>query len=441
MNMAGSIPRNSRMSDRSPAAYPDSDPDHTIDPALLDPAAVDVTRQLQEAGYEALLVGGCVRDLLLGMSPKDYDVATDATPEQVARVFRRARIIGRRFRIVHVRVGREVIEVTTFRRAPGEEPPQTEHGRILSDNEWGDLDSDAQRRDFTINALYYDPLTNEGIDHVDGLSDLENRVLRIIGDPHRRFAEDPVRMVRAIRFMAKLDFVLAPDTAKALADCRHLLGGVPPARMFDEVLKLFHHGHGERAAELLHAHGMLSILFPVLSPWLDGEDGAIPSIVVQALRNTDRRVRDGKAVIAPFLFAAFLWPPVSKRFESLRADGKPAIEALHRACDHVVAQECTAVSVPRRVSSVVREIWELEQRLGERHPRAVRGLLENRRFRAAYDFMLLRRDAGEREAELCEWWTRIQEAPEAEVVEMISAVPGGGRRRRSRRPRKRRANQ
>lgn len=423
------------MPDPSTAPQPETPHDHTIDPAMLHPAAVDVTRQLQAAGYEALLVGGCVRDLLLGMAPKDYDVATDATPEQVAKVFRRSRIIGRRFRIVHVRAGREVIEVTTFRRAPDDDGDQTEHGRILADNEWGDLDSDALRRDFTINALYYDPLTNEGIDHVDGLVDLEGRVLRVIGDPRRRFAEDPVRMVRAVRFMAKLGFDLAPETAAALAECRDLLAGVPPARLFDEVLKLFHYGHGARAAELLQSHGMLSLLFPVLAPWLEDES-TVPPIVMQALENTDARVNEGKAVIAPFLFAALLWPPVRERFDTLRSSGRPAIEALHRASDHVVAEECTAVAVPRRVSSVTREIWELEHRLADRRPRAVKGLLENRRFRAAYDFMMLRHAVGERDAELCEWWTRIQDASEAQVVDMIAGLPGGGRRR-SRRPRKR----
>ncbi len=424
------------MPDPSTAPQADTSSDHTIDPAMLHPAAVDVTRQLQAAGYEALLVGGCVRDLLLGMAPKDYDVATDATPEQVARVFRRARIIGRRFRIVHVRAGREVIEVTTFRRAPDDEGGQTEQGRILADNEWGDLDSDALRRDFTVNALYYDPLTNEGIDHVDGLVDLENRVLRVIGDPRQRFAEDPVRMVRAVRFMAKLGFDLAPETAAALAECRNLLAGVPPARLFDEVLKLFHYGHGMRAAELLQAHGMLSLLFPVLAPWLE-DDATVPAIVIRALENTDARVNEGKAVISPFLFAALLWPPVRERFDALRSSGRPAIEALHRASDHVVAEECAAVAVPRRVSSVTREIWELEHRLADRRPRAVKGLLENRRFRAAYDFMMLRNAVGERDAELCQWWTRIQEASEAQVVEMIATLPGGGGRRRSRRPRKR----
>lgn len=428
------------MPDRLPASRPDLPTDHTIDPAMLSPAAVDVTRTLRNAGYEALLVGGCVRDLLLGIAPKDYDVATDATPEQVARVFRRARIVGRRFRIVHVRMGREIIEVTTFRGAPvdGADPEQTEHGRILADNVWGDLDSDAQRRDFTVNALYYDPLNNEGIDHVDGLADLEDRVLRMIGDPVRRFAEDPVRMVRAVRFQAKLGFALDPATRAALRECCHLLAGVPAARMFDEVLKLFQHGHGAQTCALLHEYGMLELLFPVLAE--DLADGGIPEIVERALHNTDARVREGKAVIAPFLFAAMLWPPVEDRFTALVASDMPPIEALHRAAEQVFEEECQAVAIPRRVSSVVREIWEQEYRLGERRPRSVRGLMENRRFRAAYDFLLLRQAVGERGEELASWWTRIQEVSESEASEMIAALPGGGKRR-SRRPRKRKPTQ
>lgn len=427
------------MSDLSPTEQDELPHDHTIDPAMLSPAAITVTRELRDAGYEALLVGGCVRDLLLGHAPKDYDVATDATPEQVERVFRRARIVGRRFRIVHVRVGREVVEVTTFRNAPeeDEERARTESGRLLEDNVWGDLDSDAQRRDFTINALYYDPLNNEGIDHVGGLADLESRVLRVIGEPARRFAEDPVRILRAVRFVAKLDFTLAPETESALAGSVRFIADVPPARMFDEVVKLFHSGVGLKTCELLERYGILEHLFPVLRPHLSGGEDGIPAIIRQALENTDARVRQGKPVIAPFLFAAFLWPPVKERFESLHHDGKPAIEALHRACDHVVAAECEAVAVPRRISSVVREIWELEHRLGERRPRTVKGLLENRRFRAAYDFMLLRRAAGERDEELCQWWTTIQDANEPVVVEMISALGGPRGKRRSRRPRKR----
>lgn len=431
------------MSDVSPSSAGDTHADHVIDPAMISPAAVEVTRGLRDAGFEALLVGGCVRDLLLGHRPKDYDVATDATPEQVVRVFRRARAIGRRFKIAHVRVGREVIEVTTFRGPPPPEHGDGEDGGPLTDdNVWGDLDSDARRRDFTINALYYDPLENEGIDHVDGLDDLENRVLRIIGEPARRFAEDPVRMIRAIRFMGKLDFTLEEGTEEALRRSIHLLGDVPPARLFEEVLKLFHHGRGERTCRLLHEFGMLSILFPVLSRWLQGDGGEIPPIFLKGLESTDRRVAAGKPVIAPFLFAAALWPAVNHRLDSMRDQGRAAVESLHRAAEAVFAEECRAVLVPRRVSSVVREIWELEHRLGERRPRTIKGLLENRRFRAAYDFMLLRESVGERDPELVAWWTRIQEESDPAAVEMIAALGGGGSsRKRRRRPRKRKPAQ
>ncbi len=407
---------------------------------MLSSGAVTVTRALQEAGYDALLVGGCVRDLLLGHAPKDYDVATDATPEQVRQVFRRSRIIGRRFQIVHVRMGREVIEVTTFRGPhDAEGDVHADSGRILKDNVFGDLDSDAQRRDFTINALYYDPQSNEGIDHVDGLADLEDGIIRMIGDPAQRFSEDPVRTIRAVRFMAKLGFRLEEETERALRDSIGLLAGVPPARLFDEVLKLLQHGKGELTAELLHRYGMLEILFPVLEPWLDEPE--LPEIVSRALANTDARVEQDKPVIAAFLFAALLWLPVRDAQAALIASGMPPLEALFRACDDVVAEQCQTVALPRRVTGVMREIWELEYRLVDRRQRNIRMLMENRRFRAGYDFLLLRCETGERDQELADWWTRIQEVDEATRHEMIGQLGGGDRgrsRSRSRRPRKRR---
>ncbi|GJL84156.1 MAG: poly(A) polymerase I [marine bacterium B5-7] len=433
------------MSEPLSASESDLKHDHTIDPDMLSDAAVSVTRTLHQAGFEALLVGGCVRDLLLGYRPKDYDVATDATPEQVQDLFRRSRIIGRRFRIVHVRMGREIIEVTTFRGAPEDidSVARSDRGRILADNTWGDLDSDAQRRDFTINALYYDPITNEGIDHVDGLADLEDSIIRVIGEPYRRFAEDPVRLLRAVRFMAKLGFDLSPESRSALEECVEFLGDVPAARLFDEVLKVFHNGRGELACQLLKQFNMLEILFPVLEPWLKDDADAIPPIIGKALANTDARVQQGKPVIAPFLFTAMLWMPIQARFEQLKDAGKPPIEALHRATDQVVADECHSVAIPRRVSSVVREILEIEHRLAERRSRSIHGLLENRRFRAAYDFMLLRNAVGERDDELVKWWTDIQDAPEPVVVEMISALKAssGKRRSRSRRTRKRKPSE
>ncbi len=430
------------MSEPSLPITHQTDHNHSIDPANLSRAAVLITRDLREAGYEALLVGGCVRDLLLGYSPKDYDIATNATPEQVRQVFRRARIIGRRFKIVHVRVGREVIEVTTYRRAPEDEDgiALAKSGRILEDNVYGDLDSDAQRRDFTVNALYYDPVSNEGIDHVDGLDDLEQRLLRMIGDPGKRFSEDPVRILRAIRFMAKLGFEIESETESALRKSVTLLRGVPAARLFDEVLKLFHHGHGELTARLLNRYGVFKILFPVLKTELPDRSEEIPQIITHALRNTDKRVKQDKPVIAAFLFAAFLWPAAQKRCSVLIESGTPPIEALQRACDDVVADECKVVAIPRRVSAVVREIWELEYRLRERRPRSIQGILENRRFRAAYDFLLLRCEIDDGDAELADWWRRIQVVDDATRHEMIGKLRGsldGKRRRRSRRPRTR----
>jgi len=427
------------------SAHSDFDPEehhHSIDPAMLSPAALEVTRGLRDAGFDALLVGGCVRDLLLGHAPKDYDIATDATPEQVRGVFRRSRIIGRRFRIVHVRVGREVIEVTTFRAKPeAGQTSSTKSGRILDDNVWGDLDSDAERRDFTINALYYDPLNDEGIDHVNGLTDLENGLIRIIGDPSTRFSEDPVRVLRAIRFMAKLGFSVETATEQAMRKAVPLLTGVPAARLFDEVLKLFHHGYGQETCRLMHHYGVLKRLFPVLKGELGGTGAELPVLIASALGNTDKRVNQGKPVIAAFLFAAFLWGPMKKRMDELMDSGRPAIESLYRAADEVISRECEVIAIPRAVSVVVKEIWELELRLRDQRPKTIQRLMENRRFRAAFDFLLLRVETEGEGADLAEWWTAIQTVEFSERQAMINDLrsDAGLERKRRRRPRKRRS--
>jgi poly(A) polymerase len=418
----------------SPQSVNSSEP--TIDPRSLSPAAVSITQRLQRAGYEAYLVGGCVRDLLLGGHPKDYDVATSATPEQVREVFRRARIIGRRFKIVHVREGREVIEVTTFRH-PHESEDDIERaasGRILDDNEYGDLESDALRRDFTVNALYYDPTDNEGIDLADGLSDMEQGVLRIIGDPEKRLRDDPVRVLRAIRFRAKLKFVLEPATETAVHSSIHLLGDIPPARLFDEVLKLFQQGFGLRCGELLQEYRTFEVLFPVLAE--DLKQPELPAIIQTALQNTDERIQQNKPVIAAFLFAALLWLPVLRKINN-RDSNVSSLQALIQLSEGVIAEQCQTIAIPRRISTVMREIWEISQRMIDPRPKMVKGMLESRRFRAAYDFLLLRELNGEVSADQTEWWTRIQELDEDGRKEMIDELRpkqgGSGRKRRPRR--------
>jgi len=414
--------------------------EHSIDPDSISSSAVAVTRALQDAGFDAWLVGGCVRDLLLGLSPKDYDVATDATPVEIRAIFRRSRIIGRRFQIVHVRMGRELIEVTTYRKPPnsGSSSSRSDNGRILDDNEWGDLHSDCLRRDFTVNALYYDPGSDEGYDQVDGLVDLEDRIIRMIGNPKVRFSEDPVRILRAIRFMAKLGFTLEEQTDIALIASKHLLTGVPAARLYDEVLKLFHHGNGETTGQLMSQYGVFPLLFPMLADDLD-KPFELPELICNGLRNTDLRIRANKPVIPAFLFAVCLWQPTKSKIEQLCAEGCPVIPAIHQAAESVFAHVCETVAIPRRVWSIVQEIWELEYRLRDRRPKFIGKILENRRFRAAYDFLELRSRSGEAgaDAELVKWWETIQNVDEAEKQKMIESLrgqssrkPGGNRRRR-----------
>ena len=410
--------------------------------------AVRVVEELQNAGYEAWLVGGCVRDLLMGVEPKDFDVTTNAYPEEIKEVFRRARLIGRRFRLAHVRMGREVIEVATYRANPldyVDEPHQitTEQGRILSDNVYGDMEDDAVRRDFTVNALYYDPVHEEVVDYLGGVRDLDRRLLRVIGEAERRFAEDPVRMLRVLRFRAKLGFDLEPDILDKIEHSAPLLEHVPPARMFDEVFKLFHHAHAVESWSELKGHGLLPYLFP--GAWEAMRDpeqgGGAEELILLALESTDQRVRAGKPVIPAFFFAVLLWRPFRQAMEQLQANGMPGSESVWKAGERVIREQTARIAVPKRVSVPVVEIWEAQRWLEERRPRTVRRLLANRRFRAAYDFLLMRSRVGEVPAELAEWWTRIQEVDEPDREQMICALQGGGggsgRRRRRRRPRKR----
>ena len=403
--------------------------EHAIDSTRVSGKAVAVIEKLRNAGFDAYLVGGCVRDLLLGKLPKDFDVATDATPEETRKVFPRVRLIGRRFRIVHVRMGREIFEVSTFRRPAGDQDVRSPHlsdeGMILRDNLYGTIDQDAFRRDFTVNALYYDPTEDVVLDYCDGMRDIASRTLRLIGEPRIRFQEDPVRILRAIRFAAKLDLKLHPDTEAAIAPMCDMLTAIPPARLFDEFTKLFLTGHGERAFDLLCEHDLVEILFP-LPP--HGE-----AVARLALASTDQRLKENKPVTPGFLIAAFLWQEYLDRLE-------PATTAGGRQDDPaqtVIATQQSTIAIPRRHGWFVRDVWHLQPLFAERTSRNVARVLEHQRFRAAYDFLMIRCATGDAPEELGDWWTNAQTA---NTDELLRELPSGRPRRRRRRRGRNRQN-
>ena len=423
---------------RDPLIIPRSE--HGISRTNIDEHALKVLYRLHKAGYSACLVGGAVRDLLLNRHPKDFDVATDATPEEVSRLFRNCRLIGRRFRLAHIHFGRQVIEVATFRAPHGEqhEEHHDESGRILRDNVYGEIHDDVWRRDFTANALYYNIADFSVIDYVGGVEDIENRRLRLIGDQQTRYREDPVRMLRAIRFAAKLDFTIEDSCRQAILELGPLLGEIPPARLFEEVLKLFHSGHAGESLDWLQEYGLLQYLFPDAVQEL--EEPAIAEFVRLAMQSTDDRVRLDKPVTPAFLFAALLWAPVSKQAQANSETGMPHAVALQKAATQVIASQVRHVSIPRRFTTVMREIWSLQSRFRFHSGKRASALLHHPRFRAAYDFLCLRANAGETGMDDCRWWTEFQEkSPEAQ--KKIIAVQEQAPKKRRRRPRKNRGGQ
>ncbi|MDP4548240.1 polynucleotide adenylyltransferase PcnB [Marinobacter sp. MDS2] len=418
---------------------------HNVSRSMISEPAKKVLNRLNKSGYEAYLVGGGVRDIVLGGRPKDFDIATNATPEEVHDLFRNSRLIGRRFRIVHVVFGREIIEVTTFRgnaEASNEdhsdhEHKTSEHGLLLRDNVYGNLEDDALRRDFTINALYYCIRDFTIIDFANGMQDLENRQIRLIGDPATRYREDPVRMLRAIRFAAKLGFDIEPDTEAPIRELAPLLGHIPPARLFDEVLKLFSAGYGEATYELLKDYGLLEMLFPETVRALNS--GESDELIRQALRNTDARIAQGKSVTPYFLFAAMLWPALQAEWRLRQDNGDPVQPALHGAIGKVIGRQVQATSIPKRFSGPMKEIWELQIRLPRRQGKRAFATLSHPRFRAAYDFLLVRESAGELEPGLGAWWTDFQKADERGQEKMLSqlgSAAGPRKRGRKRSPNK-----
>ncbi len=432
-------------SDSEPRTVPKEQ--HGIGREAISQGSRKVCEVLHGRGYQAYVVGGAVRDLLLGFRPKDFDVATDAYPEEVHKVFRRSRLIGKRFKLVHVMFGEETVEVSTFRaRTPAETERHDrdrfqerdhvvdEHGRVVRDNIYGTREDDAIRRDFTINALYYDPASETLLDYHNGLRDLQRKSVRIIGDARARYREDPLRMLRAVRFAAKAGFSIDERTRKPIRELAHLLGNVPPSRVYEEMQKLLLSGHAatglrELRGEALH-HGLLPLLDVIFGQPM-GE-----RFVTLALEQTDSRVRSGKSVSPAFLFAALLWHEVLAAWKKAQQRGLKPIPALFEAMDAVLDIQTDKLAIPRRLTAVMKEIWALQPRFEQRSGRRPFGLLAHERFRAGFDFLVLRSASGEAPEELTQWWEKFQQAGEAERQAMLMAPQPGERRRRRRRRRR-----
>lgn len=415
---------------------------HTISRKNISSAAIKIIKQLEDAGFAAYLVGGGVRDLLLGGHPKDFDVATNATPEEVRRQFRSARIVGRRFQIVHVRMGREVIEVTTFRghhEDSSQHASRSEDGMLLRDNVYGTLETDAMRRDFTVNALYYTLKDFSVIDYCDGMSDLKNRTLRMIGDPATRYKEDPVRILRALRFAAKLGFSLESKTAKPIRELGALLLNVSDARLFEEVLKLFLSGSATATFSLMRDYDLLTHLFPGTDKALKVGNAIDANLIEHCMANTDKRIRSGKTVTPAFIYAALLWPSLQQQFKLLSSQMSPT-QAWAQAAQNTVNLQLTRTAIPKRFLIPMREIWDLQHRLPNRLGLRALRTLDHPRFRAAYDFLLMREAAGEALDGLGVWWTNYQtandEAREEMVKNLAKQSPKAASKPRRRRPRK-----
>ncbi len=416
-------------------------PEHSISRGNIGDYALKVLYRLRSAGFSGYLVGGSVRDLLLGREPKDFDVATDARPEQVRELFRNCRLIGRRFRLAHVHFGAHIVEVATFRAEHDPEQDQdalTEEGRILRDNVYGTIESDVWRRDFTVNALYYNVADFSVVDYVGGVDDVQRGQLRLIGDPHQRYREDPVRMLRAVRFAVKLGFSMHPDTAQPIFELGSLLRDIPPARLFDEILKLFFSGYAVQAFEILREYRLFGELFPDVEECLAVEKDGFPKLLLaRALEGTDTRIASGKPVTPAFLFAALLWPAFEEQTERNEANGVPTVEAQQLAADTVISRQVACIAVPRRFTLMTREIWAMQSRLERRNGKRAYRLLSDPRFRAGYDFLLLRaQDGVPALKELANWWTAFQEGGDpqrAELLQTLKPGPAPAKRRRGRR--------
>ncbi|MBF7073828.1 polynucleotide adenylyltransferase PcnB [Glaciecola sp. MH2013] len=425
--------------------------------------ALSVLRRLNSKGYDAYLVGGCIRDKLMGKTPKDFDIATNATPEQIKACFRNCRLIGRRFRLAHIVFGKDIIEVATFRghhadlenndaenkvkvkARSGKQvedvlAKQDQQGQLLRDNVFGTIDEDAERRDFTFNAMYFSAKDQSIIDFAHGLRSIQNKRVELIGDPATRFREDPVRMIRAVRFAAKLGMSIPDELATQFKELGHLLGNIPPARLFEEVLKLFISGSGVKTFQLLHQHGLFGHLFPQFAPLLVDDKCREMQLVMQVLKNTDERINNEQRVTPAFLYAAFLWYPVEERAQTIiNESGITYHDAFNIAMGEVLHRQIQRIMIPKRFSIAIREIWQLQTRLPKRFGRRAFQTLSHARFRAAYDFLLIRGQIeGGDLMELGEWWTEFQEVSPEERKTMLNVLrkEAGPARKRKPRPKK-----
>ena len=422
---------------------------HKIDLKLVADPAVRVVKTLQDAGYEAYIVGGAVRDLLVGLRPKDFDVATNATPEQVKGLFRRAFIVGRRFRLVHVIYGRgrehEQIEVSTFRaymdnavdtaavkgnektsrsELDGKSHAVDASGRVLRDNVWGPQIEDAARRDFTVNAMYYDPSTQTVVDYHGGMADSKAKLLRMIGDPETRYREDPVRIIRVLRFAAKMGYKIEAKTEAPIRKMKALLANVPASRLFDEMIKLLQTGHSLASLQVLKKYGLDRDTFPILDAHFQGiaNDPKREAFVNRALADTDRRVNEGKPVAPSFLLACIFWHEVAQRWQTLRDQGEGLMPALQQAIDAIFDARIGDISGRGKYASDMREIWTMQPRFDKRTGSSPASMLEQPRFRAAFDFMRLRADAGEIDESLAQWWETYSTGDEGQRRELVEAA-------------------
>ncbi|MCR4459873.1 polynucleotide adenylyltransferase PcnB [Pseudescherichia sp. L3] len=421
---------------------------HTISRKDISENALKVLYRLNKAGYEAYLVGGGVRDLLLGKKPKDFDVTTNATPDQVRKLFRNCRLVGRRFRLAHVMFGPEIIEVATFRGHHEDQPADRttsqrgQNGMLLRDNIFGSIEDDAQRRDFTINSLYYSVADFSVRDYVGGMQDLEEGVIRLIGNPETRYREDPVRMLRAVRFAAKLHMRISPETAEPIARLATLINDVPPARLFEESLKLLQAGHGFDTYQLLREYSLFQPLFPTITRFFTEKgDSSMERIINLVLKNTDTRIQNDMRVNPAFLFAAMLWYPQLETAQKIAQEsGLTYHDAFALAMNDVLDEACRTLAIPKRITTLVRDIWQLQLRMSRRQGKRAWKLMEHPKFRAAYDLLALRAEIeGNHELQrLVQWWGEFQvAAPPAQkgMLDVLDDEPET--RRRHRRPRKR----
>ncbi|CAG1021255.1 Poly(A) polymerase I [Patescibacteria group bacterium] len=395
--------------------------EHSISRKQISDNALKVLYRLQKEGFDAYLVGGCVRDLLFGREPKDFDVVTNAEPEEIRKIFRNCRLIGRRFRLAHVHFGHEVIEVATFRAANENAEVLNKEGRIVSDNVYGTIEQDVWRRDFTVNALYYNIKDFSVVDYAGGMLDHQAAMLRLIGDPETRFREDPVRMLRAVRFAVKLGFMIHPDCEKVIPETAPLLAGIPPARLFDETMKLFMSGNALQTFEMLRHYGLFQVLFPLVERSLSVEAQGFPKLLIaKALENSDARMAEGKTVTAYFLFAAFLWDAVQHKARWKQEHGVSDYMAWQEAIHEVLHQQNKSIALPRHISLAMTEVWSLQSKFTHQVGAKPAKLVLHPRFRAAFDFLLLRAETGGADKKLAEWWEVYQHADDNERRKMTS---------------------